>query len=84
MMKQTFRCLRLSVLVASLLALGLGACSETCKGVKEDTRKNVQGPSPGEGRREHQEGGAVGLSGGRPGQAPVIIVTRHVQPRALA
>jgi predicted small secreted protein len=42
MMKQTFRCLRLSVLVASLLALGLGACSETWKGVKEDTRENVQ------------------------------------------
>lgn len=33
--------LRFSVLAAPLLAVGVGACSETWKGVKEDTKENV-------------------------------------------
>ena len=39
---RTFGCLRLSVLVASLLALGPGACSRTWEGLKEDTRENLK------------------------------------------
>ena len=38
----TFRCVRLSVLMASLLALGLGACSRTWEGLKEDTGENLR------------------------------------------
>ncbi len=38
----TFRCVRLSVLVASLLVLGLGACSRTWEGLKEDTGENLR------------------------------------------
>jgi hypothetical protein len=34
--------MRLSVLVACLLALGSGACSRTWEGVKEDTGENLQ------------------------------------------
>jgi predicted small secreted protein len=48
MMMRTFRCLRLSVLVASLLAVGLGACGRTWEGLKalekagEDIKKQTQ------------------------------------------
>jgi predicted small secreted protein len=39
---QKLRSVRLSVLVATLLALGLAACSKTWEGAKEDTRENVK------------------------------------------
>jgi predicted small secreted protein len=42
MTMRTFSCLRLSVLLASLLALGLGACSRTWEGLKEDTGENLE------------------------------------------
>jgi hypothetical protein len=38
----TFRCVPLSVLMAFLLTLGLGACSRTWEGLKEDTGENLQ------------------------------------------
>jgi hypothetical protein len=44
---QMLRSIRLSVLAASLMVLGLAACSETWKGAKEDTRENVK--TTGEG-----------------------------------
>jgi hypothetical protein len=42
MVTATFRVVRSSVLAALLLSAGLCACSETWKGLKEDTRENVQ------------------------------------------
>jgi predicted small secreted protein len=44
---QKLRSVRLSVLAASLLALGVAACGNTWEGAKEDTRENVK--TTGEG-----------------------------------
>ncbi|MGZ9159485.1 MAG: hypothetical protein ACXW36_11570, partial [Nitrospira sp.] len=44
---QKLKSVRLSVLAAFLLALGVTACGETWRGAKEDTRENVK--TTGEG-----------------------------------
>lgn len=39
---QNLKSVRLSVLVACLLTLGVAACSNTWRGAKEDTQENVK------------------------------------------
>lgn len=37
----TFGCVRFAFIVASLVALGMSACSRTWEGLKEDTGENL-------------------------------------------